>query len=443
MYRILILLVSFFACWNCGLRAASPDIALDKFLPELIQAFHGWGAFQASYRIETPGLSANLTYYLNQENFITGFILIPDTAPEERFSAVMKYGGPDMEEGDLHIIMGKSAPMQIMKLNTTKIISKPPAILHALLLLSNESVLRVNSQQKKISTDSFWPLLAFGLQANSLKLSFGLQSSTQAPSTNWLTPAYYDNAEDISLTKETVIVDFPENHQVILNRTSGLLQSDRWPNNEKDQPIRITLIEHKALNKNFSISDIIPQFERLAFQEIPATSIIAPAVASACLQLNEKLENIEDLNDWLTKDPAATHDRIRNRARPQVREWANTLVADFKQQTKINAHLQNEYQRLLQSKPTTVKDISYAAFLAKIRDEVENDPQQVIFPYLEAVVIELQTSYEEMLALLPLEKDAALLQVYNSYMDALSDAWRIELMTATLERAQEDEREAP
>ncbi len=380
-------------------------------------------------------MSANMSFVLNQHQFFTAFIITDDEDQNKPTIAVVRYGGPGLDEGEIHVMMGDTAPMKMMKINTSEIFRKPPAIFHALLILANGIFQDADQKMKEIGEAALWPKLSFGLKPNSLELGFGFQSSVKAPHTNWLSKEWYTEAEKISLTPDTVIVDFPEGHQVTLNRSNGLIETDRWPNDEKDQPINIRLIEQKSLDNKFSIADVIPDFERMTFEEIPASSIIGPAVAMACMKLNQVLEQNENFDTLLTKDPEAIKSRIRNRARPQVREWAIKLVAGIEQQDKITTHIQNEYARFLKAKPELIDEMTYEVFLTDILKSAEEDPENSIFPHLNLIVNEVEKNYKKMLRVLPLEEDAALLELYDSYIGALMDAWRIELMSATLERA--------
>jgi hypothetical protein len=435
MKRTIQSLIYLICLCGCALYAAPSEEETDAVVEELTQAFRSRQAFQANYRIEVPNMPANLSFILNQQQFFTAFILTSDHHPDTPTFAVVKYGGPGLDEGEIHMMMGDKAPMKMMKINISDVFRKPPAIFHALLLLTNGVLGDADSNMKGMDDAALWPELSFGLTKNSLELGFGFQYSVTTPHTNWLSKDWYTEAEKISLTPDTVIVDFPEGHQVTLNRSHGLIETDRWPNNEKDQPISIRLIEQKSLDNKFSIADVIPNFERMTFEDIPASSIIAPTVARACLKLNQVLEKNEDFDTLLTKDPAAIKTRIRNQARPQVRTWAIKLAAGIEQQDQITTHLQNEYARFLKAKPELVDEVTYEVFLTNILKSAEEDPENSIFPHLNLIVSETQKSYKKMLMILPLEEDAALLELYDSYIGALMDAWRIELMSATLERA--------
>ncbi|MDF3129317.1 hypothetical protein P0Y35_08930 [Kiritimatiellaeota bacterium B1221] len=406
---------------------------MDEILKPLKAAFRGLKPFQADYRIEVPGMTGDVRYFHNPRAFYTALYLKKDETPDTPIWVVMEYGGPSLAEGEIRMIMGEKLRFKEMKFSIADAVYHPPALISALQLLSNELLNASDTKKLPSEADAYSPNLLLRLEAHSVQFGFGLQNSEGGPSANWLTASTYDQDEIITLTGERLILDTREGHQVRIRREDGLLEKDVWPDNEKGQPLHITLLSKRNLNRKIGLGDLIADYEQIKYEPISSVQILGPMIASACMQLNASFLEVENFQSMLEADVGKTRKRILEKGRLEVRASAAKFVKEFKKQEVISEAFYGMYQDVQSKMPAHVEPLGFPDFLNIVFEEVKRNPEENTLDHLNQEAEQIDKGYRKILSALPLKKEAPLLRLYDTYGESLLDAWRIELMRATLE----------
>ncbi len=276
--KILILLTTLCLIASVMVRASEEkkkEASHDQLIASLYDAFMKLGSFEAEYRLSKDDISHTLRlirsdekkYYLIQ---LPTKLLKNSDADNKYMILVLDYSVGESLLVDTEDNAGLRIQFSVIVSTVKKEMLKLFQILGiGFKGLSAEKLF--HSSLKSIAEFRIkeWKTLGdveFKLTSDQIQVLLGATTDTSGGRTkiSWLLPGLFSSAEKVIPEESVVRLVFPENHEIHIQRKSGLLQKDIWFRKDKN-PRQLELVRVTPVKKEISYTERIPLFDRIDF----------------------------------------------------------------------------------------------------------------------------------------------------------------------------------
>ncbi|MDA3834915.1 MAG: hypothetical protein PF495_16135 [Spirochaetales bacterium] len=406
----------------------------NEILQSLGKSFQDLGSFQADYELSGKEKKAKLQLFQNTKKKYVVVLLDDDQGKTPPTLFLVTYREDKLKGREFQFVMGKPPELQTMTISVWKVVEHPLSPVTALVTITNALKEKDPGLAESLPLKDLYPSTSLGLTRKDVIIGIGITSSSIGPSAMWLDQKWYKDAEKIEPDADTVRVSFTEGHEVLLDLKSGLLKKDHGPWDPMLSSRHLTLIKYSPMDPDKDLEDLIPGYSEMNLKPAPATGMNRQVMQAALLSLNLWLSTIPDLKSLIDQDSSAIKDRIRMAACLETRKAAKMLVADFPNSAGLLQNFHMLHERYQKDHPKA--QIDFRTFTDNwLRVMTENPSASP----MNKVAVGIKKNYDETLRGLPLDESAPVRTLYNKFIEAYLDGWRIELTKALIDKAFEAE----
>jgi hypothetical protein len=279
------------------------------------------------------------------------------------------------------------------------------------------------------------PSLSLGLSEDSLKLSVGIACKGEHLTASWLDEEAIANAVKILESSEAIQFIYKDDHIVLIEKKTGLLLKDIWPNPARPGPRYIALKRHSRLKRNVPYSSLIPSFDSIKIEELPPQHLYKQMFFSILTELGHNLSDIDRFDQTVEHHSDEITAAVRKTGRVIIREDTKKRVDREKAKEFAEEFLFPTYERYKEKHPQKASDLSFPDFLSNLMQAAEANPSAVVLPGSRKLTEAIQKECENILDQLPEDAQQPLRKLYDQCISALVEGWYLEFLSATLDQA--------
>ncbi|PKL76119.1 MAG: hypothetical protein CVV27_11925 [Candidatus Melainabacteria bacterium HGW-Melainabacteria-1] len=408
--------------------------AAEQLSQQLRQKLTELGSFEAEYKALSPESAAEIQIVYNlQRRFSLAEVKVLGPDPLTQW-IVIDFAPLQTKDGGsgLRMLMISPEGIQSFTVSLDELFGRLDNPMGFLRFLSDQLSDGQTAPEGPAPDNSFEPgapLLTLGIGEQNLSLSLGLSSRPGGLVASWLEPEQLATAREVTENKDKVTFVYPQNHQVIIDAKTGLLLLDQWPDPNRRGPREIKLVRHAALVRDLPYQELIPGFERLPSEELPATALYAQLAPGMLSDLAQQLRKGSALEAVQAKASGAG---LLAAARTSIRQLA-IPPKPAELQDYLTQILRPAYARFRQQYPS--ERMSFRQFLDLYQRTAEADPDAVDQPPgSEQQMANLVQSLRAALSQVPADDAAPLAQLAEWGLPSLAAAWKLELLSLSLDQ---------
>lgn len=368
----------------------------------------GLGSFQAEYDAVSPENKVGLLMLVNQQRryALTQINLAGDPV---RW-LVLDYSSTAIPQG-MVILMVTEDGIQRFPMPFDRIMQDLDNPVGALRFLSEQ----IAGAKLEPVTGPGAITLHLGLTATDLNLSMAMNTRPGPMTASWLQEA--DKATVSEWADGSLKLLYPEQREVYVDGSTGLLQLDRWPNPAKPGTREVRLVRQGAIKQDIPYQELIPGFKEMHVE--PAThELITPQFYGGMLAEIEP-KTVPALNPESEKQLVQA---ARARYRQQLGQDPDFIKSYLEQQFKP------AFAIFLERNPG--QTFTFAQFLGVLTEAIEREPGSVILPGVPERLEKLEAEFRQALGAMQEDKAEKLGEIYSQGRRALVDAWSLEMLAA-------------
>lgn len=287
----------------------------------------------------------------------------------------------------------------------------------------------------KMSKFLLAPKFDLNLKENHLDAGLGFSTDEKKLTASWLSSTDLTDTAGINVQPESVHIEFPGGYQVVVQRDTGLLSVAHWPDQPDTHPQKITLLNHEKLEDSQRIQEWVPDFDTLDFQHMPPNQLLPGWEPDIYLDFSQMLLDQNDFEQKLDQKGDIISENVLTEARRRIHDTARQFVANNPTQNVTSEALWEKYQGFLEANPDLKNDATFSDYLDALFQYVEKHPGNSMIGVLDKAVDDIQQAYMKGIQVLPEENKVPLNLLFEKTMPALMEAWRLEFLSATHDRA--------
>ena len=393
------------------------------------------GSFQAEYRGVAPDKSADITLLFNKErSYCLCKISVAEADQQEDVYTVLDFSKMNGKRGAFSMLLisgGEGNRFTVSFQDMFESLDNPIGVLF---FMAKHFGLETQTDADQIDVEPGAPLVSLGLSEESLVFGMGIASKSKHLTASWLDEDAITNAVKIFKSPESIQFSYKENHIVVIEKKTGLLLKDIWPNPARPESRYIALKSHSALKRNVPYSLLIPLFDSIAIQELPPEHLYKQMYVSFLTDLGRKLSEIDGFEEKLGLHSADIAAAIRKFGRAMIRDDAKKRVNNDKTKEFTKEFLRPAYEQYRVKHAQKAGDVSFLNFLSNLMREAEANPSTLMSPSSRNFTETIKKECEKVLADLPEDAQQPLRKLFDDNMSALAEGWILEFLAATLDQ---------
>jgi len=396
--------------------AAGPGNLLAE---ELTRKLAGLGSLQAEYRAFSPdGRAADLTFQVNQAQKYCLCWLAPadagdETDPTNIIGSVLDFSLLNDESRTIQMLAFKGNEGKKFTLSLQKLFERADNPFSAFYLIARQ----IGAERKvwRTTTGPGGPELTLALDATNLAFYPEISSGRKTLSASWLDRNIITNVIKVVATPDSVQFTYPSNHVVLIDRKTGLLAVDSWPDPARPGLREIILQHYSPLPRNVPCASAIPGFADIHFEKLPDPQVYEHMSFSFLADLRRKLAAMENFEESLRNHSADLTAAFRELGRRNNRGMTQDLeAARFRNETLIP-----DYKRYLQNHPDKAKTLTFNRYLDIVLAECEANPRDLLsIPEVRASMEKARLDCQGAIRQLPEDNQKPLMELYDVCMPA-------------------------
>jgi hypothetical protein len=434
MHFIILVCLSLSACW---LRAEQelPTAEKGKRLAnELSQKLNTLGSFQAEYQAVSHDKHAgDITVLFNNYQ---KYCLIKATTVvrnEPDICYVLDFSKLNDKSGSVKMLIVSGKDGKQYEFSIKYLIDHLDNPIGVLSFMSRQFQLETKAKTDMTSLQAGGPNLSLGLDSTNIIMGAGFSYESTNLMVSWLDPNTITTAINIVETPESVQFSYPDNHVVLVERETGLLLKDFVPDPAKPGSRKIVLQSHSALQNPVPYASIIPEFDKIKFEELPSKLFSEQMCVSYLTELGRQLATMDHFDEMLQTNSAKIVNAARETARQMVREDAKARVdkksaVEFRNKVLIPA-----YKSYLQNPPVDIKDLSFSNLLDMTIVLAETNSSILVPSEGLALIEKTKKDSRNIINKLPIDAQEPLIKLYDVITPALIEGTMSEDFIANIE----------
>lgn len=270
--------------------------------------------------------------------------------------------------------------------------------------------------------------LQLGLTEADLLLSLGMSLGKGQLTGSWLSEDL-SQLQELKQTSDRVSFVFPGKHEIVVQKSTGLLALDSWPHSEKSGLRELRLKEFTALKDQRPYQERISGFKQLQIVDAPGDQLYRQMYSSFLSGLALSLENSPQWQNLL-KQGLSVADKQRLYA--QALERIEELPALELQTDAVRYYLDT----VLLPAWKNSQHKQFKDFSQELLNQLQNQRFQLELPPGTSNFLDgLDQNTRMVLELIPAQQASGLLQLHELAMPILAEAWTQEILKRYLEEA--------
>jgi hypothetical protein len=415
--------------------------APESIVKELSQKLEKLGSFQAEYQAIAPDKSADITLLYNKQQeycllMMTNIVMITEkgTNPTHDayiiiwdFSKANDHGGTFKT---LQIADGDEKNIEISLRDMTERLDNPIGLF---LFMFKHGGSEMTTDGKKIDIQAELGTEIFlGLGKERIKL--GISSMYDSFAVSWLDLASATNATKILELTNAIQFSYAENHVVVVDKKTGLLLDDSWPDPSRPGPRQIVLKRQAKLQTDAPYSSFVPSFVGIKAEKLSADALRNQLTIATLTDIGRKLSAIDNIDENLRLHSGAIVMAVRKAVRQKMRDEVTKWLDDQKVATTKEKTLMPLYKQYMERDPEAATGVSFHDFLDIMIAALEKNPRLIVSSSCHEHTEIIQALCKDTLAQLPEDAQKPLKKLYDVAMPALVDGMMVEYYAVLFEK---------
>lgn len=391
-------------------------------------------SFQAEYKAVAPDKSADITLLFNKEKKYCLCRLAMAVPDQEDVYTVLDFSQMNGKCGGFDMLIATGTKGRRFRLSFQDMFERLDNPVGVLCFMAKQFAAETKANTDKIDVEPGAPSLSLGLSAESLVLGMGITSKSKHITASWLDVETITNAVKILESSDSIQFSYADDHVVLIDKKTGLLVKDTWPDPSKPGPRNIALAKHSVLKRNAPYSSLIPGFHSIEFEQLTPEHLYKQMYVSFLTDLGHKLSEMDGFDETLERHSADIAAAVRKLGRAMIREDAKKMVNNDKAKEFAEEFLRPSYEQYTAKHAQKANGISFPDFLSNLMRAAEADPNALMSPGARKFTETIKKECETVLDELPEDAQTPLKKLYDENMSALVEGWILEFLSATLDQ---------
>lgn len=393
------------------------------------------GSFQAEYKATAPDKSGEITIIFNKERRYCLSRVTMGSRDKVDLYVVSDFTGINSEDHSFRILMlqgnaGKSFTISLGDLFRGM---DNPLGVFSLMAAQLESGTEMHSLSPDFSRTV--PSLTLGLSATDLRVALGASSCDSPLDVSWLNDDQLARVINVSESDHAVYLHYPDNRIVSVDKETGLLLKDSWPDPKRAGPREIVLQSHSRLDTNRDYASYIPSFKDIVIEELSPTHLYSEIYISFLTGLGRQLNQMENFDRILEEQSGKFTGWVRSAARKMIRDEVKKKVSTVETIKFMESFLRPSYERYTAEYPREAKNFTFVDFMDRLMITAETNPREIVPGGVDELIDAVQRECEAVVRELPRDARRPLKKIYDIAMPALVEGWILEFLSETITQA--------
>ena len=278
------------------------------------------------------------------------------------------------------------------------------------------------------------PSLSLGLSADNLTLSLGVCAKSNSLAASWINCDIITNATKVIESPSSIEFTYKDDHIVSIDKETGLLRKDCYPNPARPGRREIVLKTYSALEQDVPYTSLIPSLESIDMEDMLSKQLYEQMSISWLTELGRKISVDEKFDEKLQKHSAAITAAVRKAGRQIIREKAEAIAQKFASKEKATLMLKKillpMYEKYKQDHLKKARNLSFNEFLDLITTYAETNTAAFLSDdsgdcsiFVNQLVEIQKKKYESEIARLPEDAREGLRKINAISMPALAEGF--------------------
>ena len=442
----LLLLASLLLVLNrIGTAEESPSAERrERIANELSKALNALGSFKAEYLLVAPGKPpAKAIVSFNHEQNYCMFNFAGIDKMETDFCSVLDLSGMQKESRSFEMLMIAGGKGTKFSLRLDEMLEHGDNVVGLLLFMCRQVFDGVKTNTDLNFVEPVVPTLSLGLGKTYLEAAAGFRMGTKGLEVSWLEPECITNAIEIVESPKSVQFVYRDNHVVSVDRLSGLLLKDSWPDAARPGPREIVLKSNSSFEPGVSYTSAIPEFDKIQIKDASSNPFYAQLTAQILAKLGQELSKEEDFEEMIRSYPSRGLAATRAAAQKFFSESVQAMVTKEKAIRYRDTVLLPGFGAFGRENPEQAKGISFEEFLDKVTARAEKSPSELVTPEALVVVNGLRQQFSDAVRELPADAQAKLQKLFDVTLPPIMEGLGLELFLQNVQQIKALRRSTP